>query len=89
MNIKHIVTTKDYHWKEMPVSNNKAADTEIVIDVNKRYQKHLGFGGTVTDAATISFNYLSKEKQEEYLKAYFSKDGLNYIKKDGSKTPIL
>ncbi len=62
----------------MPIGSNKEADTKIVFDVNKRYQKHLGFGGAVTDAATISFNYLSKEKQEEYLKAYFSKDGLNY-----------
>ena len=78
MDIKYIVTTKDYQWKEMPIGSEKQVDTEIVIDTNKRYQKHLGFGGAVTDAATISFNYLSKEKQEEYLKAYFSKNGLNY-----------
>lgn len=78
MNIKQIVSTAQYHWKEYFPIDKQEADIKIIIDPQKRYQKHIGFGGAVTDSATISFNYLSKEKQEEYLNAYFSNKGLNY-----------
>lgn len=78
MFIKQIVTTKDYQWKEITTFTNKKSDSTIIIDRNKRYQKHLGFGGAVTDAACITFNYLSNDKKEEYLKAYFSNEGLGY-----------
>ncbi len=78
MNIKQIVTTAQYHWQETPPINDQHADVEIIFDRQKRYQKHLGFGGAVTDSATISFNYLSDDKKEEYLNAYFSPQGLNY-----------
>ena len=52
--------------------------SEIIIDLNKKDQKILGFGGAFTDAAEVTYHSLSKEKQQEYIKAYFSKDGLNY-----------
>ena len=58
--------------------NGKKSEIEITIDPNIKFQKHLGFGGALTDAACISFNYLNKENKEKYLKAYFSKEGLNY-----------
>ena len=52
--------------------------SEIIIDLNKKDQKIWGFGGAFTDAAEVTYHSLSKEKQQEYIKAYFSKEGLNY-----------
>jgi glucosylceramidase len=43
----------------------------IMIDVDKTFQTIEGFGGAFTDAAAIVFAKLSKEKQEEFLKACF------------------
>ena len=52
--------------------------SEIIIDVVKKDQKIFGFGGAFTDAAEVTFHSLSKKKHEDYIKAYFSKDGLDY-----------
>jgi glucosylceramidase len=43
----------------------------IMIDVDKTFQTIEGFGGAFTDASAITFAKLSKEKQEEFLKACF------------------
>ena len=76
---KLVLTNKDNLFKEIDsFSTNEEADTLIEIDPNTKYQKHLGFGGALTDAACISFNYLSEVDKEKYLKLYFSKEGLNY-----------
>ena len=72
-------TNKDHIFEEYVDSNIvDTPDVSISFNINKKYQKHLGFGGALTDSACISFNYLSKDNKEKYLKAYFSKEGLNY-----------
>ncbi|MGN0242878.1 MAG: glycoside hydrolase family 30 beta sandwich domain-containing protein [Lachnospiraceae bacterium] len=43
-----------------------------------QYQKIRGFGGAFTEASSDTFHYLLPEAQEEFLKAYFSEDGLCY-----------
>lgn len=53
-------------------------DIHISINPHNQYQKHLGIGGALTDAACVSFNFLNDEDKIRYLKAYFSKEGLNY-----------
>lgn len=55
-------------------------ETEVAIFVNpeKHFQKFLGIGGAITDAAAEVFSVLSKDKQEELLKAYYSNEGINY-----------
>ena len=76
---KIIYTNKDHLLEELDsFVFNKKPDIKLTINSNIKYQKHLGFGGALTDAACISFNYLDEEEQERYLNAYFSKDGLDY-----------
>ena len=55
-------------------------ETEVAIFVNpeKKFQEFLGIGGAITDASAEVFSTLSKDKQEELLKAYFSEEGINY-----------
>jgi len=53
--------------------------TCVFVDPNKTYQTFLGIGGAITDASAEVFAKLSKEKQQELLNAYFSKDkGIGY-----------
>lgn len=55
-------------------------ETEVSVFVNpsKKFQKFLGIGGAITDAAAEVFSKLSKDKQQEFLKAYYSEEGINY-----------
>ena len=78
--MKKVMFTNAKHILEETNSVSDINANDVVIEVNssKRYQTHLGFGGALTDAACISFNYLSDEDKKRYLKAYFSEDGLNY-----------
>lgn len=42
------------------------------------YQKILGFGGAITEAAGYAFSKLPQEKKENLINDYFSKEGINY-----------
>ncbi|MBX7124442.1 MAG: hypothetical protein K1X47_02010 [Cyclobacteriaceae bacterium] len=50
----------------------------IFVDPSHSYQTLLGIGGAVTDASAESFAKLSAEKQQEFLKAYYSAEGIGY-----------
>ncbi|MEP3388178.1 MAG: hypothetical protein ABJO02_08325 [Reichenbachiella sp.] len=53
-------------------------ETEISIFVNpqKEFQEFVGIGGAITDAAAETFAKMPKDKQDELIKAYYSKDGI-------------
>lgn len=55
-------------------------ESEVAVFVNpeKQFQEFLGIGGAITDATAEVFSTLSKDKQEELLKAYYSEEGINY-----------
>ena len=79
MKIEIIKSNQKEKWvKEEYKPASFDAEAEIIIDLDKKDQKIWGFGGAFTDAAEVTYHSLSKKKQEEYIKAYFSKDGLNY-----------
>ena len=76
---KLIVSGPQEKWLECDIQPTKVSVGSVIkINDNKTDQRIFGFGGAFTDAATITFNSLSKDKQEEYLKAYFSECGLAY-----------
>ena len=51
----------------------------VFVNPNKTFQSFLGIGGAITDASAEVFAKLSKEKQQEFLDAYYSKDkGIGY-----------
>ena len=55
-------------------------ESELAVFVNpkKTFQEFLGIGGAITDASSEVFATLNKEQQEEFLQAYFGKNGINY-----------
>ena len=58
--MKKVIFTNAKHILEETNSVSDINANDVVIEVNssKRFQSHLGFGGALTDAACISFNYL-------------------------------
>jgi len=55
-------------------------DAWIFIDPKHQFESFLGFGGAITDASAETYAKLPKEKQNEFLKAYFDIDkGLGYV----------
>jgi glucosylceramidase len=53
--------------------------TCIFVNPSKTFQTFLGIGGAITDASAEVFAKLAKDKQQELLNAYFSKDkGIGY-----------
>lgn len=61
-------------------------EVSIFVNPNKTFQTFLGIGGAITDASAEVFDKLSKEKQEEFLKAYYNlEDGIGYTL---ARTPI-
>ncbi len=59
---------------------SQPTENEISVFVNPKvhFQTMLGFGGAITDASSEVFAKLSPEVQEEFLKAYYDVEGLNY-----------
>ncbi len=55
-------------------------ETEVAIFVNpeKTFQTMLGIGGAITDASAVVFSKLAKDKQEEFIQAYYSDEGIGY-----------
>ena len=55
-------------------------ETEVSVFVNssKTFQTFLGIGGAITDASAEVFAKLPKNKQQEFLNAYFGKGGIRY-----------
>ena len=59
----------------------QAVETQVCVfvDPSKTFQTFLGIGGAITDASAEVFAKLPKDKQQELLDAYFSKDkGIGY-----------
>lgn len=57
------------------------AETEIsvIVEPSLKFQNFMGIGGAITDASAEVFASLSKEKQEEFLNAYYTSDkGIGY-----------
>ncbi|KAI9982973.1 hypothetical protein PInf_006824 [Phytophthora infestans] len=58
----------DLKWKR---GGQKNARSYIAIDLERKYQEIMGFGGAFTEAAALQFQKLSPKKQEEILTLYF------------------
>nr|CAD7410728.1 unnamed protein product [Timema poppensis] len=52
--------------------------TYFQVNKNVTYQQILGFGGAMTDSASINIDSLSEETQNRLLSAYFSPEGITY-----------
>ena len=67
--------TLAFKEKRQPFEN----EVSVFVDPTKTYQQFLGIGAALTDASAETFAKLPKDKQQEFLKAYFDKEnGIGY-----------
>ena len=67
--------TLEFKEKRQPPEN----EISVFVDPTKNYQQFLGIGAALTDASAETFAKLPKDKQQEFLKAYFDKEnGIGY-----------
>jgi glucosylceramidase len=65
----------EFKQKGQPFEN----EISVFIDPSKTYQEFMGIGAALTDAAAETFAKLPKDKQQEFLTAYYDKDkGIGY-----------
>lgn len=70
-------SSSDLHFT--PLAQPLETQSCVFVYPLKKNQTFLGIGGAITDASAEVFAKLSKEKQEEFLNAYFNKEkGLGY-----------
>src|SRR3970282_2775241 len=54
-------------------------EVSVFVEPTKTFQKFLGIGGAITDASAEVFAKLSKDKQKEFMNAYYDKEkGIGY-----------
>ncbi len=71
-----------FHDAKQPLES----EVSVFLNPKKTFQTFWGIGGAITDASAEVFAKLSKDKQEEFLKAYYDKkDGIGYTI---ARTPI-
>jgi glucosylceramidase len=70
---------KSGEFKFTPLAQPLETQSCVFVYPNKKRQAYLGIGGAITDASAEVFAKLPKQKQDEFLDAYFSKEkGLGY-----------
>ncbi|MBK6380549.1 MAG: glycoside hydrolase family 30 protein [Chitinophagaceae bacterium] len=67
--------TLEFTEKKQPFEN----EITIFVDPGKTFQTYFGIGAALTDASAETFYKLPKDKQQEFMTAYFSADkGIGY-----------
>ncbi|XP_037563118.1 lysosomal acid glucosylceramidase-like [Dermacentor silvarum] len=67
--------------KNQPARDNRGAgNSTVVLSINQdeKYQSIFGFGGAFTDAVGINLRNLPLKMQDDIIKSYYSKEGLEY-----------
>jgi len=59
-------------------SSEDSAEVTITIDTTQKMQIIKGFGGALTDSASINIKSLSEEVQSKLLHSYFGQHGIQY-----------
>ena len=60
-------------------ANEKSSNAyKFNIDLERRFQKIIGFGGALTDSSFLSLNTLKGNAKQEIFEGYYGKGGLEY-----------
>ncbi len=72
---------KQQYFAESTIESRPEAGEErplVCLFPKKQYQKILGFGGALTQAAAWAWKSLDEDGRKEAVKAYYSEEGLGY-----------
>ncbi|MFW5891315.1 MAG: glycoside hydrolase family 30 protein [bacterium] len=78
--ILHYQTAKNSNLFHKKIEKfSKIKGSQLILNIDKKYQKIIGFGGAFTEAAAYTFYQMPKDKQTEVINAYFNiETGLGY-----------
>lgn len=83
--IKVVMTSKNTEdrltEKESSIFSSRLPNqkVDIELDINKKYQTILGFGGAFTEATTYTLSQMIHDKRQEVINSYFDpENGLGY-----------
>ena len=63
----------------VPAGQPFETEISVFVEPSKTFQKFMGIGGAITDASAEVYAKLSKDKQQEFMNAYYDKDkGIGY-----------
>jgi len=63
----------------VPSKQPLEVEISVFVEPTKTFQKLMGIGGAITDASAEVFAKLSKDKQKEFMNAYYDKEkGIGY-----------
>ncbi|MDF2431273.1 MAG: glucosylceramidase [Mucilaginibacter sp.] len=72
-----ITRIETLHFTDKPQPGE--TEVSVFVDPSKTFQTMLGIGGALTDAVAETFYKLPKDKQQEFLTAYYDKNkGIGY-----------
>lgn len=64
--------------EHLDIKTNEVTST-VDIDLSKKYQKVLGFGGAITESSAYALSKLTKQQKDKVLKSYYDdKEGIGY-----------
>lgn len=72
------INDKIYLKEEIVKESNKKTDNSILIYPNREITNFLGFGSAITESSSYNYSKLSFINKQNFIKDYYSKDGLNY-----------
>lgn len=74
---QRITQTETLHFVDKPQPGE--TEVSVFVDPSKTFQTMLGIGAALTDASAETFYKLPKDKQKEFMTAYFDKEkGIGY-----------
>ncbi len=78
MKIKLIYSDKDHKLAPLTYKYGIHKKTSLKVNLKEQRQMMFGFGGALTPASAYVYHQMSKENKQKFLKAVYSKQGLNY-----------
>ena len=72
------INNKVYLKEEIIVENNYKTKNIIEVFPKKEINRFYGFGSAITESSAYNYSKLSSDNKKNFIKDYFSKEGLNF-----------
>jgi glucosylceramidase len=78
MKALQVTTTKEAYFVEQELKPSKTKEVDFAIDITKKKQTILGFGGAITDAAISVYETMDAKSKKRFFDLVYGEEGLAY-----------
>ena len=78
MKALQVTTTKEAYFVEQELKPSKTKEVGFAIDITKKKQTILGFGGAITDAAISVYETMDAKSKKRFFDLVYGEEGLAY-----------